>query len=395
MALAGLPGHQGHQGRCAFNLPLLHLALAVRLQPGVAAMLTSSFTRPPPCPTPVPVPDSAAVLRLLMSPAVRPHEDGPALLVQTHMSWVVLDRRHALKLKKPVRYPPLFDNTSLAARERDAHAESRLNRRLAPAVYLGLLAVQWDGHALQLVPEAERGRRGNTIDWVVRMQRLPVERMVDHLIARDGLQPADVETIATMLARFFTAAVPTTITVEQHLLRFADELARHRALLLDPRFDLPEAAAALHQVECALALQARALAQRLRLGHVVDGHGDLRPEHVCLIDPPAVIDCLTFDGGLRQLDPFEEITGLALECERLGAAWVGPLLIERCRERLDDDPGLPLLALYTANASLLRARLAIAHLLDAQPVDPPHWRERARWYLRRALQALPALALNA
>ena len=337
------------------------------------------------------LPDSAAVLRLLMSPAVRPREDGLPQLVETHMSWVVLDRRHALKLKKPVCYPALFDNSTLPARERDARAELHLNRRLAPGVYQRLLAVQWDGHAMSLVPDEERQPGSFTIDWVVCMQRLPADRMADQLIARGELLPAHVEGIAVLLSRFFAAAVPSDIGAAAHLQRYADEMARHRAMLA-ARPELPEAGAVLAKAEEALAAQGPALERRLRQRRVVDGHGDLRPEHVCLLAEPVVIDGLTFNDGLRQLDPFEELAGFALECERLGAAWVGPLLIERCRERLDDDPGEALLAFYRVNAALLRGRLAVGHLLDPQPVDPARWCTRARWYLAQAAAtlALPA-----
>jgi aminoglycoside phosphotransferase family enzyme len=350
-------------------------------------MSTASFSKPARRPLAAPPPDSAAVLRLLMSPAVRARQDGLPQLVETHMSWVVLDRRHALKLKKPVRYAPLFDNSSLAARERDARAELHLNRRLAPGVYQRLLAVQWDGHAMSLVPDGEREPGSATIDWVVCMQRLPAERMADQLIARGELLPGHVESIAVLLSRFFSAAVPAPIDTQAHLQRHADEMARHRAMLA-ARPELPQAQAVLALAERALAAQGPALERRLRQGHVVDGHGDLRPEHVCLLEPPVVIDGLTFNDGLRQLDPFEELAGFALECERLGAAWVGPLLIERCRERLDDDPGEALLAFYRTNAALLRARLAVGHLLDEHPVDPQRWCARARWYLERAAAAL-------
>lgn len=351
------------------------------------SMSTASFSHPAPHLAPVSVPDSRAVLRMLMSPAVRPREDGLPRLVETHMSWVVLDLRHALKLKKPLHYPPLFDNSSLAARERDARAEMGLNRRLAPGIYQRLLAVQWDGHAMSLVPDEERQPGSTTIEWVVRMQRLPDDRMMDRLITRGELLPAHVESVAVLLSRFFAAAVPSAIAAEAHQRRFDEQMALHRAVLA-PRPELPQAAAVLALAERALTAQGPALQRRLLQGRVVDGHGDLRPEHVCMLEPPVVIDGLTFSPTLRQLDPFEEIAGLSLECERLGAPWVGPLLIERCRERLDDDPGAPLLAFYRANAALLRARLAIGHLQDEHPVDPERWCARAHWHLQQAAAAL-------
>jgi aminoglycoside phosphotransferase family enzyme len=164
-------------------------------------------------------------------------------------------------------------------------------------------------------------------------------------------------------------------------------MARHRAMLV-PRPELPEAAAVLAGAERTLATLGPALQRRLGQGRVVDGHGDLRPEHVCLLEQPVVIDGLTFNDSLRQLDPFEEIAGFALECERLGAPWAGPLLTERCRERLDDDPGEALMDFYRANAALLRARLGIGHLNDEHPVDPERWCARGHWYLQRAAAAL-------
>lgn len=336
--------------------------------------------------------DAGPGLRYLLSAEAHPHSVGAPRLVDTHMSWVVLDDHFALKLKKPVRYPPLYDCRSLEAREREARAELRLNRRFAPEVYLGLLALRSDGTRFALQPEQAppEGDAWQTVDWVVQMRRLPEARMLDRMIVAGAVSEADVEALALVLSRFYRHAPPSPATPRQLLDRLRGELQRHREVLLLPRFALADAAPALDDFAQALAHEADALAARVRLGRVVDGHGDLRPEHVCLLEPPLLIDCLTVDDALRQVDPFEELAGLALECERLGAAWIGPLLIERCIERLDDDPGAALLQLYAADRTLLRARLAAAHLLDAAPRESERWLERARLHLRQARQALAA-----
>ena len=65
------------------------------------------------------------------------------------------------------------------------------------------------------------------------------------------------------------------------------------------------------------------LEARAAQGRIVEGHGDLRPEHVFLDGEPQVIDCLEFDRDLRLLDPVDELAFLGLECERLGATWIG------------------------------------------------------------------------
>jgi aminoglycoside phosphotransferase family enzyme len=176
---------------------------------------------------------------------------------------------------------------------------------------------------------------------------------------------------------------------------FVREQARNRAVLLGPQGGLPGSAEALDRLDAALRDLAPRLHERVRASQVLDGHGDLRPEHVCLERPPVVIDCLEFNAELRRVDPFDEIAFLALECEMAGAAWVGERLWEGCARALPDPAPPALRWLYTAYRALLRARLALAHLLDPSPRTPSRWVPLTLRYIGRALQALDALdALN-
>lgn len=316
---------------------------------------------------------SQGTLRFLLSPEAHGPDAGPIELIETHMSWVVLDAREAWKLKKPVAYPPLFDLRSLAARERDARAELRVNRRFAPDVYLGLLAVLRDDGGCQLLSEAALPAPGRIVDWLVRMRRLPADRMLDRMITDRRLEPTHVDALAHTLANYYGSAPPLAVDSESVVRRFRREQARNREVLADPRFALDEAAPALDRLDRALERDVAALRRRVRQGRIVDGHGDLRPEHVCLLEPPVVIDALAFADELRRVDAFEELVALALECALLGAAWVGERLIARCAERLGDLPDPTLRELYRASRALLRARLAVAHLLDPSPRQPERW----------------------
>lgn len=316
---------------------------------------------------------SQETLRFLLSPEAHGPDAGPIELIETHMSWVVLDAREAWKMKKPVAYPPLFDLRTLAARERDARAELRVNRRFAPEVYLGLLAVVRDDGGLSLQCEEALPAPGRIVDWLVRMRRLPADRMLDRMIADGRVEPEHVEAVARSLAGYYRDAPPLAIDSETLVRRFRREQVRNREVLADPRFGLGEAGPALDRFDQVLERDVGLLRQRVRQGRIVDGHGDLRPEHVCLLDPPLLIDALAFADELRRVDPFEELVALALECELLGAAWIGERLIERCAERLGDAPDPALLRLYRASRALLRARLAVAHLLDPSPRKPERW----------------------
>lgn len=311
-------------------------------------------------------------------------------MVETHMSWVFFAEEHVLKLKKAVRFP-FLDFSTLRLREFYCREELRLNARLAPGVYLGLLALQWDGTAFALRPEARRLAQAQTLDWLVLMRRLPAQRMLDHLIAERGVTREDIDALAQRLAGFYGGLAPLELRPHHCLERFQSEQLRNREVLLQPQFELRVAALALNRLDHALVQHAALLQGRVAGGRIVEGHGDLRPEHVCLLRPPLVIDCIEFNAGLRQVDPFDELAFLGLECEMAGAPWIGRQLVDACATVLGDTPSAALLHLYTAYRALLRARLAIAHLLDAQPRTQEKWTPQAQRYIERALHALDAL----
>ncbi len=355
---------------------------------------------PPPDAPPDALPDAPAAapglaqrLRFLQTPATHRGEGfvpSSVETVETHMAWVFLAGEHVRKLKKPV-CESYLDFSTPAAREHACREELRLNARLAPGVYLGLDTLRWDGRSLSMVPESAASRNGEvTLDWLVRMRRLPRERMLDTLIASGTVTPADIDALGETLVAFYRSAAPLAPDPDACIARFEREHAANAALLSDPRFALRGADRALGAFERALARQDRRLRARCLAGRVVDGHGDLRPEHVCLIRPPAIIDALEFDPGLRRLDPFEEIALLGIECELAGAPWIGPQLARMLSRALDDAQGAALLPLYRAYRALLRARLAVAHLLEPRPRRPTHWIPLARRFVELALRELGA-----
>ena len=332
-------------------------------------------------------PGIEAKLRYLQWTLTPAGSDEPVRRIETHMSWVLLGGERVLKLKKPVRHP-FLDFTTVQARERNARAELRLNRRLAPRVYLGLLALQWDDGVFSLVPEEKLPAPGRTVDWLVSMQRLPAARMLDRVIARSELRQRDVDALLAVLVPFYRHAPRSTIGEDEYLQRLRDELAASRSVLATPRFDLPQVPGLLDRMDGAVVRHEDMLRARVRGRRIVEGHGDLRPEHVCLVEPPVVIDALEFDLRLREVDPFDELSFLGLECAMAGDAAIGSQLVARCADALDDHPPAALLRLHTAHRALLRARLSVAHLLEAEVRTPQKWLPQAGRYLQHAGEAL-------
>lgn len=327
-------------------------------------------------------------VRFLARPSTYGADVTAVATEETHMSWVFLAGDRVYKLKKPVRYP-FLDFSTLAARERDCREEMRLNRRLAPKVYLDVVPLTREASgALAL------GGRGEAVDWLVLMRRLPRERMLDHALAARGVERTDIAALADRLSAFYMQAGPADLTAGDYLDHLRGEQAVTRKVLTDPRFDLdrPRVAALLASIEDMLKEPAMLLRARVEGGHVVEGHGDLRPEHVCLGPDPVIIDCLEFNRAFRLIDPVDELAFLGLECERLGDGWIGELLLARYAELLGDLPPPELVGFYWRYRACLRARLSLVHILEHDRRKPEKWLPLARQYLALAVRPRPRQA---
>jgi len=299
---------------------------------------------------------------------------------ETHMSEVFLADDRVYKLKKPVHFPYL-DFSTLARREGACRAELRLNRRLAPDVYRDVVPLTRSPSGLAI------DGSGQIVDWLVVMKRLDDAQMLDRVIGQGRLHRWQLDRLAAWLVQFYRRAHAVFLSPAIYLTQFRRSLAYNRRILLDSRFSLPPGS--VRYVDAIqrrfLVERAAFLAERVRTRRIVDGHGDLRPEHIWIGDPVHVIDCLEFNASLRMVDPFDEIAFLCVECERLGAAWAGEYLRRRIMHALRDGHSDELFMFYRCHRATLRARLAIAHLLEPHPRTPEKWPQLARIYLKLAV----------
>lgn len=328
-------------------------------------------------------PDLGAKVAFLSCPQSYPEPTSRVEAIETHMAWVFLTDAHAYKLKKPVRYDYL-DFSTLEARRRSCEEEVRLNRRLAPDVYLGVVPLGTGSRGM-----LEIGGEAMVHDWLVRMRRLPAERMLDRMIARGTVTRPALEALGRRLARFYGEASREPASADVYLERLAKELDESRAELVRYGLDAELVDRAVAGPQAFLASRAAVLHERVRAGRIVEGHGDLRPEHICLGDPPLVIDCIEFNRAFRILDPLDDLSYLALECRRLGAAWVGQAVIDAYAAAAGDPPPEELIRFYLAYRAGLRAKIAIWHLRDDGAPRAEHWTARARSYLEIGLAVLP------
>ena len=317
-----------------------------------------------------------------------PHRVDQVIVRETHMSFVFLAGPRVYKLKKPVRFPYL-DFSTLARREAACRDELRLNRRLAGDVYVDVTPLTAMRRGLSLADP------GETVDWLVVMRRLDERCMLDRAIAAGHVDERALDRLARLLAHFYRHAARVRMTGAAHMADWRKSLADNRRGLCDPRAQMPPGLVSFIDgvQQRFLARYGQLLAARAAGGHIVDAHGDLRPEHIWLGKEPRIIDCLEFNDKLRANDPFDEIAFLELECERLGGAWVGRYLRRRLTCAAPNPPPPEVFTFYRCHRASLRARLAVAHLFEKEVRTSEKWPAQARSYLR--LVAADAQRLDA
>lgn len=296
------------------------------------------------------------------------------------MFWVFLTDHHAYKLKKAVRFD-FLDFSTLERRHHDCQEEVRLNRRLAGDVYQAVIPLSMDTEG-----KLHLEGKGEPVEWLVKMQRLPRTRMLDYAIKYKRVTETDIRRITHALADFYSHALRVPITTYEYRQRFEQALCDNHEALMNPDYRLSShrVISINDRLQGFLAREKERFDTRVRNKRIVDAHGDLRPEHICLIEPPVFIDCVEFNRGFRVLDPADEPAFLAMECERVGAPFIGKVVFETYRQVTEDSPPQSLVQFHKALRAQLRAKLAIWHLRDCGFEEHSKWMQRAKRYLQIA-----------
>jgi uncharacterized protein len=316
----------------------------------------------------------------LRNPAIYPEHAESVEILQTHLSVVVLSGDRAYKFKKAIHLP-FADFTSLEQRCGYCEEEVRLNRRLCPEIYEAVVALRYDGDGCLSI-----GETGEIVDYAVKMRRLPQDRMMDVLLEQDAVSRSQIEAIARQVVAFHREARrgpdvdawgdPEKLrgfalaNFEETRGFFPEGLHAALAARTERDFDrlLPE------------------LKARVAAGHVVDGHGDLHARNICLVDPPAIYDCIEFNPGFRCGDVATEHAFLVMDLRfrghpELAGAYLETVVKESGDEGMKDV--LPTLVRYRA---MVRAK--VSAILSGEKEIPDDERvasaEIASRYLRLA-----------
>ncbi len=279
-------------------------------------------------------------------------------LIETHISWVLLTESLAYKLKKPVKLG-FLDFTTLAARRHFCEAELRLNRRLAPSLYLDVVNI----HDSPEGPSLDGA--GPVLDVAVRMRRFPDGALWSEMLAEGSLAQRHIDALAQRLADFHrNAAVALTggafgsaashERVTSGLIDAIEAVHRERG---------PIHATDWHVLRAWLVEQQQVLAplwkERLLEGHVRECHGDLHLANVLQLEGEATaFDGIEFDDALRWIDVMDDIAFLAMDLLANGLRDLAFRFINAYLSASGDYGGVPTLRFYMVRRALVRARVA-------------------------------------
>ncbi|WP_230203325.1 bifunctional aminoglycoside phosphotransferase/ATP-binding protein [Parafrankia discariae] len=268
--------------------------------------------------------------------------------VETHTAILFLTADRVYKLRKPVDLG-FVDLRTRPARLASCENEVRLNRRLAPDVYLGVADI--------------RDEAGHPRDHMVVMRRLPADRRLSELVRGGADLTGELRAIARTMAAFHErcetspeiARTGGLANLEALWLEAMDAVAPFRGSILDAGTVDEIGRLALRY----LAGRGPLLAQRQRAGRIRDGHGDLLADDIyCLGDGPRVLDCINFDRRLRVGDVLADVAFLAMDLERLGAPAAARTFLDAYREFSGETHPASLEHLYIAYRAFVRVRIA-------------------------------------
>jgi aminoglycoside phosphotransferase family enzyme len=207
--------------------------------------------------------------------------------------------------------------------------------------------------------------------------------MLDEVVAHHRISEEDLANLASLLVAVYKKAPSVRITGSQYRNRLAEHLRSALTQLMETDCGVPSrlAGSIVHSQLNLLERNPSLFDERIVARKIIEAHGDLRPEHICLERVPVIIDCLEFNRTLRILDVASELTFLALECERLGAPEIGEFIFNKYRQETSDRPSRRLVEFYKSYHACVRAKIAVVHLKDASALDRPRWTAKANRYL--------------
>jgi len=240
--------------------------------------------------------------------------DGSVLkgrIEETHISWVILTKKYAFKIKKPLTLS-FLDFSTLRKRKKFCHRELQLNRRFSP-IYLSVLPIHTHNHSWTI----GRGK-GKIVEYAVVMKRLNLTKRMDKLLQKKKVLPGHILSLARLIASFHleTAVTKNSFNLSKARAAFNDVksilplskkyLGSKYATIIEKSIDWSNKFLSIH---------ATRIRRRIDDGFYRDVHGDLHSGNIFLYNNPILFDCIEFNDSYRHIDIINEIAFFCMDLE--------------------------------------------------------------------------------
>lgn len=242
-----------------------------------------------------------------------PYDTKEIQLKETHISWVIMTDNYVFKIKKPVKFN-FLDFSTLKKRKYYCEEEVKLNRRLAPFMYLGICKVKNESEEYHI------GKGGGIlVDYAVLMKRMDETKQLNLLLDKGEVNSAELVKLADKVASFHKKATVITDGINwrqlynefENILSVKDFFVKHFGE--DSKKFIQDLNEQVYQF---LNKNQERIRERNENGNVIDGHGDLHSKNIFLLKNPVVFDCLEFNQDLRKIDQLNDIAFLCMDIER-------------------------------------------------------------------------------
>jgi len=294
-------------------------------------------------------------------------------LKQTHISYLFLTDNFVYKIKKPVDFG--FLNFSTIDRRRFyCHEEVRLNRRLAPDIYLGVVELRRSEEGVAFTGS------GPVVDYAVKMVRLPEERMMDRLLAAGQVQEETIRSIAGVVAAFHRdadrgAEIDRYGTIEA-IRRSWDENFALAERFIGDTLSVQDLRRFREWVDQYLQRHAALFEERIARGFIRDCDGDLHLENICLGEKVWIFDCIEFNPRFRYGDTAADIAFLLMDLDYHDRPDLAAAFLDEYVSVAADETCVPLVEFYKVYRAFVRGKVASLQLPD--PAIPAEDRDAAR-----------------
>lgn len=311
----------------------------------------------------MPTPDTPTLIRsLLVEPACYGHGVGQVQLIETHISWVLLTGEFAYKIKKPVDMG-FLDFSTLALRWQACADEVRLNRRLAPDIYLSVVAITGSPEAPHIDGSGAQ-ESGAAFEYAVKMRQFPPDNTLDRLSGRGELGIAQIDALAARLARFHLheCAIAAADSPYGEPDAIGQPVADNFTILNEAPDD-PALKQRLARLQDWSMTEHQRLAPLMRArkqqGSVRECHGDLHLGNLAWVDDSLVIfDCIEFSPALRWIDVISEVAFCYMDLLHRDHRDLAYRFLNGWLEASGDYRGLALLRYYAVYRAMVRAKVA-------------------------------------